>query len=70
MDVSKYLENDKGWYCVTCDGTGGLTIAGVTYLELTCPTCHGHSRGMSAEAFFEELKKDNDLGDGPEDVDA
>jgi hypothetical protein len=49
---------EGAFYCRTCDGSGGLTIAGVCYLEVTCPTCHGESRGMSLEAYWKQLEED------------
>jgi hypothetical protein len=47
-----------GFWCKTCNSSGALTIANVMDLAVTCPTCHGESRGCSAEEYFEQLKKD------------
>ena len=59
MDVRKYLnEETLGFICQTCNGTGGLKIGDVTYLALTCPTCHGESRGMPIEEYFEQIRRD------------
>ena len=49
---------DDGFWCETCGSYGGLTIGPVIYLELTCPTCQGESRGMPLEQFQAELEKD------------
>jgi hypothetical protein len=48
----------EGFYCETCGGYGGLQIGHVIHLELTCPTCHGESRGMPLEQFMDELAQD------------
>jgi hypothetical protein len=58
MNLLDYAGPDTGFWCNTCRCTGGLTIASVTYLELTCPTCHGESRGCSAEEYFKQLEAD------------
>ncbi len=50
--------NEQEFWCDTCRSSGGLTIGKVTYLELTCPTCHGESRGCSAEEYFKQMEQD------------
>jgi hypothetical protein len=52
--------NDDSFFCKTCGGTGGLQIGNATYLDVTCPTCQGLSRGMSAEEYWQQLKRDEE----------
>ena len=59
MDARRFARDPgDSFNCVTCGGDGGVHIDGVCYLELTCPTCHGLSRGCSAEEYWNQLAQD------------